>query len=169
MEPSSEKDLSRVLKELFRVPKSRLEQLDEEREDFLQEIFQKLDENYHEEVFSTEFANSDLPARAKYVIGLSEFLDEEVSSDKSKLIHEHLSSCNSCRENYLFFLEVSKSLRYAFSKEGDQKYREQLEKIDSEVESPDNDLWDSLCRNLDLGEGSELFTHTEPVNKQQRA
>jgi|GEM_PF-6853121 len=160
-------NLSQLLKNSFSLLES------QEKEDQLWEkISQKLDQKYHEELFSLEFKDSKLANKEKYIIGLSEFIDGEVPLEKSELINDHLSTCLSCRENYLSFLEISKALNYTYITTN-LEYQKKIEEIESQKEDPENELWKNLCKSLDFQEKSILSPNSgqqeNTQTKQKRA
>lgn len=77
-------------------------------------INKQLDSEYHIELFS-ENVEENASIREKYIQGLSEYIDNECSIEKSKVITKHLAECSICRDNHNAFISTSDALKYTFA------------------------------------------------------
>ena len=83
--------------------------------DLWSKVSEKLDQQYHSQLWTEAPEFSDCEVKEKYIIGLCEYIDGECSLEKSQLITEHLLECSSCRENYLGMIKLKKALNYSYS------------------------------------------------------
>lgn len=97
-----------LLSESFKLPKKF------EETDLWASLSKKLDSQYHPEIFTTDSAFIGLSDKEKYVIGLSEYLDGEVSAAKAQMVNDHLLECSDCRKNYVSFSKLKQALKYSF-------------------------------------------------------
>ncbi len=78
---------------------------------FWSEVSKKLDSLFHKELYSEKIVNNEglmLSEEERYCLGLEEYVNNEVSSIKHKLITEHLLKCKECRQNFNSFLDKKK-------------------------------------------------------------
>ncbi|HEY9886088.1 MAG TPA: zf-HC2 domain-containing protein, partial [Vampirovibrionales bacterium] len=101
---SSTYSLTESLKEVYKLPE------DKENIDLWEAINEKLDSVYHAEMFSDSF-DSSYSNKERFLIGLSEFVDGEVTAAKANTINEHLLQCSSCRKLYVSFCRQKQALK----------------------------------------------------------
>ncbi|MDJ0625281.1 MAG: zf-HC2 domain-containing protein [Candidatus Caenarcaniphilales bacterium] len=109
-------NLSALLKNGFELPQN-IDSLD-----IWTDINQELDSQFHEEMFS-ENSSKDWSIKEKFFVGLSEFIDGEVSSTKAQLINDHILACSSCRKLYLSFSKLKSALKQSFCLDLNQEER----------------------------------------------
>ncbi|MDX1920805.1 MAG: zf-HC2 domain-containing protein, partial [Candidatus Caenarcaniphilales bacterium] len=100
-------NIQELLKASFQLPKGLEEQ------DLWTNIEGSLDKAFHEQMFS-ENAQESWTVKEKYFVGLSEFLDGEVSAKKAQQINDHLLECAACRKTYLSFSKLKQILKYSY-------------------------------------------------------
>lgn len=101
-------DWELLLNESFKLPT----QLSEA--DIWPKVHTQLDSIYHEELFSENLANESLSSKEKFLLGLSEYFDGEVSANKAQIVNEHLIECSSCRGYYLNLVKLKNTLKQSF-------------------------------------------------------
>ena len=82
-------------------------------ESFWDEVSKKIDSLFHKELYSEKVINNEgllLSEEERYWFGLEEYVKNEVSSLKHKVITEHLLKCRECRKNYNDFLDKKKPI-----------------------------------------------------------
>ena len=80
-------------------------------ESFWDEVSKKIDSLFHKELYSEKVINNEgllLSEEERYWLGLEEYVKNEASSLKHKVITEHLLKCRECRKNYNDFLDKKK-------------------------------------------------------------
>lgn len=110
-------NIQELLKASYQLPKKYQEQ------DLWTTLEATLDQAFHEEMFS-ENSQDSWSVKEKYFVGLSEFLDGEVSAKKAQQINDHLLECAACRKTYLSFSKLKQLLKFS--------YQSTSEDIDSE-------------------------------------
>src|SRR3989338_8451598 len=81
-------------------------------ESFTKEVFQKIDSLFHKGIFSEKGINEAghiVPDEDRYWLGLQEYINNEISSLKHKVVTEHLLKCKECRKNYDTLLDKKKT------------------------------------------------------------
>lgn len=93
----SHDEISELLKKYYKLNK---EINDDE---FVQSIEKKINSLFHVELFSEKLVDNEshhLSNEVRYWRGLEEYINNEVSSLRHKVITDHLLSCKECRQNY---------------------------------------------------------------------
>ncbi|MDX1917813.1 MAG: zf-HC2 domain-containing protein [Candidatus Caenarcaniphilales bacterium] len=100
-------NLSAALSESYKMPSDLV------HKDIWGEISNKLDQDFHQELFS-ESAPIDMADKQKFFLGLSEYLDGECSTPRMQVVNEHLLECSTCRNFYLSLLKVRTALKHTY-------------------------------------------------------
>lgn len=85
---------------------------------FWEKVLKQIDSLFHKELLSEKYSDdlgNVLSDEARYWIGLEEYVKNEVSSLRHKLITDHLLNCNECRQNYNDLLDKKKPLNEIFT------------------------------------------------------
>ena len=134
---TSEDNLSELLRKSFELP-AELEEIN-----LWERVSNKIDSEYHKELFSESLANSpEISIQEKFIIGLSEYIDNECSPEKANIITEHLLECSSCREYYLSLIKQKKALTYSF------KELEKNSDLIQELDKNQDILWNKIQAKL---------------------
>lgn len=134
----SQNSFDNILKAGFELP-SELKDLD-----VWESINKKLDSQFHEEIFS-ENASEEWSDKEKFFVGLSEFIDGEVSAQKAQVINDHILECSDCRKLYLAFTKMQQALKFGFQ-------------VDLEQSERYTNFWNELEENLFPQENNENTT-----------
>ena len=84
-----------------------------DKELFWQEVSKKIDSLFHKELFLEKCIDKEgklLSDEECYWLGLEQYISNEVSSLKHKVITDHLLKCSECRKNYIDLLDKKKKL-----------------------------------------------------------
>ena len=101
-------NLTNLLKESYKLPS------EIENASLWNSINEKLDSIYHKEIFS-ESLDESYSGKERYLVGLSEFIDGEVSASKANKINEHLLQCSDCRRTYLSLCKQKQAIKESFA------------------------------------------------------
>lgn len=83
------------------------------QEEFLQRVVKKFDSLFHKELLSEKLFDIDgnpISNEDRYWKGLEEYISNELSSIKHKVVTEHLLNCKECRHNYNEMLNKKKEI-----------------------------------------------------------
>jgi len=72
-----------------------------------------IDSLFHSDMFSEKMLKSDgtrYSDEEKYFMGIEEYINNDVSSIKHKIMSDHLLSCKECRQNYNKILDKKKEV-----------------------------------------------------------
>ncbi len=98
-------ELSELLKKHYKPDK------DIDSDLFTKEVFKKIDSLFHKEILTDKITNENnqlLNDEERYWIGLEQYINNEVSSLKHKMVTDHLLKCKECRKNHDLHLDKKK-------------------------------------------------------------
>jgi len=84
---------------------------EQSQEEFWQKIVKKIDSLFHRELLSEKLFDNDgnpISNEDRYWKGLEEYINNELSSLKHKVVTEHLLNCKECRHSYNEMLSKKK-------------------------------------------------------------